>query len=115
MVQYIDAFVQSMFWNFFGVWHGGCISEAAMGDWRELILWVCRECIDGGRRDYARFRNASDMAFCADIDGRDMGAYLRIGGIGGGTVGVEDTPRMMVNDMSRTTVLHRLAHREMPI
>ena len=55
------------------------------------------------------------MAFGADIDGFDMGAYLRIGDIGGGEEGVEDTPRMMANDMSWTMVHHRLAFHEMPI
>ena len=79
--------MQSLFWHFYWVWHGGGISEASVGDWGESIVWVCRECVDGGGRDCAGFGNASDMAFGADIDGFDMGAYLRIGDIGGGEVG----------------------------
>ncbi len=89
MVSRMDAIVQSMFRDIYWVWHGGSISEAAVGDWRVPILWVCRECLDGGGCDYAGFRNASDMAFVADIDGGGMGAYLRIGDIGGGEVGRE--------------------------
>lgn len=79
--------MQSLFRHIYWVWHGGGISEAALGDWGVLIVWVCRECFDGRGRDYARFGDASDMASAADIDGGDLGAYLRIGGIGGGAVG----------------------------
>ena len=104
-----------MFWHLYWVWHGGSDSKTAFWNWREFILWVCREYLDGSGCDCARFGNASDMAFGADIDGSDLGAYLRIGDIGGGTEGVEDTSRMMANDMSWTTVHHRLAFHEMPI
>lgn len=104
-----------MFWHIHWVWHGGIISKAAVGDWRESSLWVCRKCIDGRGRDYARFGNTSDMAFAADIDGGGLGAYLRIGDFGGGEVGGSDTPRMMANDMSWTPAHHWLAFHEMPI
>lgn len=84
MVGHVDAIVQSLSWYFYWVWHGGTISTSAIEHWGESIVWVCRERIDGGGRDRAGYGNASDLAFDAYIDGRDLGAYLWIGGAGGG-------------------------------
>jgi len=72
-----------MFRHFYRVWHGGGISEAAVGDWRELILWVCRQRSDGDGRAHAGLGNTSRLACHTVTDGRDLGAYLWIGRFGG--------------------------------
>lgn len=87
MVRRIDAIVQSLFGDLFGVWHGGTISTAALGNCRVSVGGVCRKFIDGRGRDYAGFGDASGLAFHTPIDGRDMGAYLWIGRAGGGEEG----------------------------
>lgn len=91
MVRRLDAFVQSLFWYFYWVWHGGAISEAAIEHWHKSLGWVCRERFDGRGRGDAGYGNASGLAFHTPLDGRDVGAYLWIGGVGGGEVGVSYT------------------------
>lgn len=84
MVWHIDAVVQSLLWRIFGVWHGGTIAKTEAEYRGEFIVWICRERDHGGGRDYAGFGASSGLAWNAYLDGRVLGAHLRIGGLGGG-------------------------------
>ncbi len=76
-----------MFWDIFGVWHGGIISATEIEYWFEFGVWVFRERVDGGGCGVAGHGFASSLARYAHIDGGDLGAYLWIGGVGGGEAG----------------------------
>lgn len=84
MVRRLDAFVQSLFWHFYWVWHGGTLSKTTLGDRGESILWVCRQCADGRGCGDPGYGLASGLAWYTHFDGRVMGAYLWIGCFGGG-------------------------------
>lgn len=92
MVWPFDAFVQPMFWNIFGVWHGRTISQAEVIDWSKFIVWVFRERFDGRGCLPAGFGNPSSLAWYAHFDGRGLGACVRIGSRGGGEVVTERDP-----------------------
>lgn len=86
MVWHVDAIVQSVFWGIFRVWHGGSVPKTNTKYQGESLGGVFRERVDVGGCDYAGFGNASSLARYAHCDGRALGAYLWIGGDGGGEI-----------------------------